>query len=238
MQKKILIVDDEEHILELLRYNLESNNYNVVQSETGEDAVARLEDTNDIDAIVLDWMLPGMDGIEVLRRIRTNPKYKQLPVLMLTAKNEEFDTVLGLEMGADDYLGKPFSMRELLARLKSILRRREDIETIKVQKKEEKLIFDTIVINQTFRTVSKEDVILDMPLKEYELLLLFASNPGRVFSREDLLEKIWGYDFLGETRTVDVHIRNLRKKIEEDDSNPNLIKTVRGIGYKFREGKN
>jgi two-component system alkaline phosphatase synthesis response regulator PhoP len=237
MQKKILIVDDEEHILELLKYNLEANNYSVVESETGTDALFQLEISKNIDAVILDWMLPDIDGIEVLRRIRSNPIYKKLPVLMLTAKNEEFDTVLGLEMGADDYLGKPFSMRELLARLKSILRRREDIESIQAEKKEEKLVFDNIVINETFRTVSKDNDILDMPLKEYELLILFAKNPGRVFSREDLLEKIWGYDFLGETRTVDVHIRNLRKKIEEDDANPNLIKTVRGIGYKFREGK-
>jgi len=240
VQKKILIVDDEEHILELLKYNLEANSYNVVKSESGEEALELLNSLKDIDAVILDWMLPGIDGIEVLRKIRANPKYKHLPVMMLTAKNEEFDTVLGLEMGSDDYLGKPFSTRELLARLKSILRRREDLEDLEdihLMEKEDKLIFNNMVINETFRTVSKDDEILELPLKEYELLLLFAKNPGRVFSREDLLEKIWGYDFLGETRTVDVHIRNLRKKVEIDDANPNLIKTVRGIGYKFREGK-
>ncbi len=235
VQKKILTVDDEEHILELLKYNLQSNGYIVVQSEYGEKALNILETTN-IDAVILDLMLPDIDGIEVLRRIRMNEKLKKLPVIMLTAKNEEFDTVLGLEMGADDYLGKPFSMRELLARLKSVLRRTEDLENV-VEEKEDILTFDNITINETFRTVTVNNEIIDMPLKEYELLLLFARNPGRVFSRENLLERIWGYDFLGETRTVDVHIRNLRKKIEFDDANPTFIKTVRGIGYKFREGK-
>lgn len=238
MQKKILIVDDEEHILELLKYNLEINNYITVSSESGEEAIEMLEHSEDIDCVVLDWMLPGIDGMEVLQKIRTNTKLKKLPVIMLTAKNEEFDTVLGLEMGADDYLSKPFSMRELMARLKSVLRRSEDLEVIKTQPKETKLTFDDIEINETFRTVTKANEIIEMTLKEYELLILFVKNPGRVFSREDLLEKIWGYDFVGETRTVDVHIRNIRKKIEVDDSNPIFIKTVRGIGYKFREGKN
>lgn len=235
LQKKVLIVDDEEHILELLKYNLEANNYIVLESENGEDALQILQNSNDIDALILDCMLPGIDGIEVLRKIRSNSRLNKLPVIMLTAKNEEFDTVLGLEMGADDYLGKPFSMRELIARLKSVLRRTENLQNQDIQQKENIFTFDNIIVNETFRTVYKNNEQIDMPLKEYELLLLFAKNPGRVFSREDLLEKIWGYDFLGETRTVDVHIRNLRKRIELDDSNPKFIKTVRGIGYKFRE---
>lgn len=235
LQKKVLIVDDEEHILELLKYNLEANNYIVLESENGEDALQILQNSNDIDALILDCMLPGIDGIEVLRKIRSNSKLNKLPVIMLTAKNEEFDTVLGLEMGADDYLGKPFSMRELMARLKSVLRRTENLQNQDIQQKENIFTFDNIIVNETFRTVYKNNEQIDIPLKEYELLLLFAKNPGRVFSREDLLEKIWGYDFLGETRTVDVHIRNLRKRIELDDSNPKFIKTVRGIGYKFRE---
>lgn len=235
LQKKVLIVDDEEHILELLKYNLEANNYIVLESENGEDALQILQNSNDIDALILDCMLPGIDGIEVLRKIRSNSKLNKLPVIMLTAKNEEFDTVLGLEMGADDYLGKPFSMRELIARLKSVLRRTENLQNQDIQQKENIFTFDNIIVNETFRTVYKNNEQIDIPLKEYELLLLFAKNPGRVFSREDLLEKIWGYDFLGETRTVDVHIRNLRKRIELDDSNPKFIKTVRGIGYKFRE---
>lgn len=236
MQKTILIVDDEEHILELLRYNLEINKYNVVQAETGEEALNILENNkNTINCVILDWMLPDIDGIEVLKKIRFNSKFKSLPVIMLTAKREEFDTVLGLEMGADDYLSKPFSIRELLARIKSVLRRSQSIEEKDLETSDKKIIIDNIVINETFRTVYKDNQLIDMTLKEYELLLTFVKNPGRVFSREYLLEKIWGYDFLGETRTVDVHIRSLRKKIEEDDANPKFIKTVRGVGYKFKE---
>lgn len=238
MQKTILIVDDEEHILELLRYNLEINKYNVVQAETGEEALNILENNkNTINCVILDWMLPDIDGIEVLKKIRFNSKFKSLPVIMLTAKREEFDTVLGLEMGADDYLSKPFSIRELLARIKSVLRRSQSIEEKDLETSDKKIITDNIVINETFRTVYKDNQLIDMTLKEYELLLTFAKNPGRVFSREYLLEKIWGYDFLGETRTVDVHIRSLRKKIEEDDANPKFIKTVRGVGYKFKEAQ-
>lgn len=238
MQKTILIVDDEEHILELLRYNLEINKYNVVQAETGEEALTILENNKDIiNCVILDWMLPGIDGMEVLKKIRFNSKFKSLPVIMLTAKREEFDTVLGLEMGADDYLSKPFSIRELLARIKSVLRRSQSIEKKDSETSDKKIIIDNIVINETFRTVYKDNQLIDMTLKEYELLLTFAKNPGRVFSREYLLEKIWGYDFLGETRTVDVHIRSLRKKIEEDDANPKFIKTVRGVGYKFKEAQ-
>lgn len=238
MQKTILIVDDEEHILELLKYNLEINKYNVVQAETGEEALNILENNkNTINCVILDWMLPDIDGMEVLKKIRFSSKFKSLPVIMLTAKREEFDTVLGLEMGADDYLSKPFSIRELLARIKSVLRRSENIEEKDLEISDKKIIIDNIVINETFRTVYKDNQLIDMTLKEYELLLTFVKNPGRVFSREYLLEKIWGYDFLGETRTVDVHIRSLRKKIEEDDANPKYIKTVRGVGYKFKEAQ-
>lgn len=238
MQKTILIVDDEEHILELLRYNLEINKYNVVQAETGEEALNIIENNkNTINCVILDWMLPDIDGIEVLKKIRFNSKFKSLPVIMLTAKREEFDTVLGLEIGADDYLGKPFSIRELLARIKSVLRRSQSIEEKDLETSDKKIIIDNIVINENFRTVYKDNQLIDMTLKEYELLLTFVKNPGRVFSREYLLEKVWGYDFLGETRTVDVHIRSLRKKIEEDDANPKFIKTVRGVGYKFKEAQ-
>lgn len=238
MQKTILIVDDEEHILELLRYNLEINKYNVVQAETGEEALNILENNkNTINCVILDWMLPDIDGMEVLKKIRFSSKFKSLPVIMLTAKREEFDTVLGLEMGADDYLSKPFSIRELLARIKSVLRRSQSIEEKNLETSDKKIIIDNIVINETFRTVYKDNQLIDMTLKEYELLLTFVKNRGRVFSREYLLEKIWGYDFLGETRTVDVHIRSLRKKIEEDDANPKYIKTVRGVGYKFKEAQ-
>lgn len=237
-QKTILTVDDEIHILELLKYNLENNGFAVLQAETGEEALEIL-DNQIVDAIVLDLMLPGIDGLEVLRRIRSNPVLCKIPVVMLTAKNEEIDTVLGLEMGADDYLGKPFSMRELLARIKAVFRRIEELPKADSKEQDQKKIMvKNLEIFEENRTVFKDGEPIDMPLKEFELLRLLAKNPGRVFSRDDLLEKIWGYDYFGETRTVDVHIRHLRKKIEEDDSQPFFIKTVRGIGYKFREDKN
>ncbi|WP_058486579.1 response regulator transcription factor [Defluviitalea phaphyphila] len=234
MQNKVLIVDDELHILELLKYNLEENGYKVIQAESGEEAIEKVNSS--VDLIILDLMLPGIDGLEVLQRIRNNDKIKNIPVIMLTAKNEEIDTVLGLEMGADDYIGKPFRIRELLARVKAVLRRQKFKEDL--EEKEKIIRIDNLEINETTRTVRKNNKIIDMSLKEFELLRMLAKNPGRVFSRDDLLEKIWGYDYLGETRTVDVHIRHLRKKIEENDSLPYYIKTVRGIGYKFREENN
>ncbi len=169
-----------------------------------------------------------MDGLEVLRCIRKNEKIKKIPVILLTAKSAEFDKVLGLEMGADDYIAKPFSIRELQARVKAVLRR--------VTSETEKVISTHgLEIGIESKTVKKDGIEIEMSLKEFELLKLLAENPGKVYSRDILLEKIWSYEYIGETRTVDVHIRHIRKKIEEDDSNPMFIKTVRGFGYKFRE---
>ncbi len=233
-KKNILTVDDEIHILELLRYNLETAGYNVIQAESGEEGLEIL-DKNDIDAVLLDLMLPGIDGLEVLRRIRTNPEKRKTPVIMLTAKGEEFDKVLGLEMGADDYIAKPFSVRELQARLKAILRRVDDQKDENDKKEIKKISIHGLEIGLETRTVTMNGQEIEMSHKEFELLKLLAENPGRVYSRDILLEKIWGYEYIGETRTVDVHIRHIRKKIEEDDSNPLFIKTVRGYGYKFRE---
>ncbi|MCT4687955.1 response regulator transcription factor [Vallitalea sp.] len=232
MAKNVLLVDDETHILELLRYNLESNGYKVIQSETGEEALEKLRD-NHIDIILLDLMLPGIDGLEVLRKIRGTEDYKEIPVIMLTAKNEEFDTVLGLEMGADDYIGKPFGIHELLARMKAVFRRINDNNNNR-EKKEEILYIGELTINKITREVTIKGNQLELPLKEFELLYILAKNRGRVFDRQYLLDKIWGYDYYGETRTVDVHIRSLRKKIERDDKNPEHIKTVRGVGYKYK----
>ncbi len=231
---KILTVDDEEHILELLKYNLESNGYDVVQAETGEEALQVLE-AEDIDLVLLDLMLPGIDGLETLRNLRNNSRTKRIPVIMLTAKTEEIDTVLGLEMGADDYIGKPFGVHELMARIKAVFRRTAELAKLRADfRVEEDLIkIDDLVINRATHEISIGDKMMELPLKEFELLYLLAKNKGRVFDREVLLEKIWGYDYYGETRTVDVHIRNLRKKIELDDKNPQHIKTVRGVGYKF-----
>ena len=233
-KKNILTVDDEIHILELLRYNLETAGYNVIQAESGEEGLEIL-DKNDIDAVLLDLMLPGIDGLEVLRRIRTNPEKRKTPVIMLTAKGEEFDKVLGLEMGADDYIAKPFSVRELQARLKAILRRVDDQKNENDKKEVKKISIHGLEIGLETRTVTMNGQEIEMSSKEFEILKLLAENTGRVYSGEFPVEKFWGYEYIGETRTVDVHIRHIRKKIEEDDSNPLFIKTVRGYGYKFRE---
>lgn len=230
--KTILIIDDEEHILELLGYNLESAGYRVYRADTGEEGM-KILGKEYVDLVVLDLMLPGIDGIEVLKRIRNSKEYPKLPVIMLTAKGDEFSKVIGLELGADDYMAKPFGVHELLARVKAVLRRTEgNLKTVE-EEVEERLVFEHLIINKTTRVVEVNGEPIELSLKEFELLYLLAKNKGRVFSRDMLLEKIWGYDFYGETRTVDVHIRNLRKKIEKDDYEPQYIKTVRGVGYKF-----
>lgn len=233
-KKTILAVDDEIHILELIQYNLVAGGYEVLQAESGEEALEILENTK-VDAVILDLMLPQIDGLEVLRRIRTKENIKKTPVIMLTAKGEEFDRVLGLEMGADDYIAKPFSVRELQARVKAVLRRTEDIPNATQEKQQNMISTHGLEIGIDTKRVIKHGKEIEMSVKEFEVLRLLAENPGRVFSRDVLLEQIWGYEYMGETRTVDVHIRHIRKKIEEDDSNPKFIKTVRGYGYKFRE---
>ena len=231
MKKVILTVDDEEHILELIGYNLEINGYDVLKADSGEAALKLLKSEH-VDLVLLDRMLPGIDGIEVLKEIRTDKNLKNLPVILLTAKTEEFDKVVGLEIGADDYIGKPFGIHELIARIKAVLRRAGEGEE-EEEAQEEILELDNLVINYTTRVVTMDGREVELSLKEFERLYLLAGNRNRVFSRDTLLEKIWGYDYMGETRTIDVHIRNLRKKIERDPDNPEHIKTVRGIGYKF-----
>lgn len=230
--RTILTVDDEVHILELVSYNLEREGYQVLKAETGEEALELLE-KNKIDLVLLDWMLPGMDGIEVLRRIRADQGKRKMPVILLTAKNDEISKVVGLEVGSDDYLAKPFGIYELLARIKAVLRRSEGDFESREEEKEEKIVIDYLEINRARRTVSVHGVFVELSYKEFELLYLLAKNRGIVFTRDNLLEKVWGYDYIGETRTVDVHISNLRKKIEADESQPVYIKTVRGMGYKF-----
>lgn len=222
--KTILTIDDEEHILELIRYNLEKNGYHVVQALDGETGLKLLED-HVVDMILLDLMLPGIDGLEVLRRIRTDERFKHIPVIMLTAKSEEIDTVLGLEMGADDYIGKPFGNHELIARMKAVFRRTRE-HNREVQEKQEPgddvISVSGIEINRSTHEIMINGERLELPFKEFELLYLLAKNQGRVFDREYLLEKIWGYAYYGETRTVDVHIRNLRKKSKWMIKTPNL----------------
>ncbi len=225
----VLVVDDEEPILELLKFNLEKEGYKVSSAKNGAEALASLQKEIP-DLVVLDVMLPGMDGLEVCRQMRQYAKFSDIPVIMLTAKGEEIDKIVGLELGADDYMTKPFSPRELIARIKARLRRVKNHE----HDEAEKLISGNLRIDlQRFKVVVDGREVECTP-KEFELLKLLAAHPGRVFSREDLLTKIWGYEYLGDTRTVDVHIRHLRQKIENDPSNPEHIETLRGIGYRYK----
>lgn len=225
-EKKILIVDDEDHIRELLKFNLEKNGYVVYMANNGLNGL-KLAREKQVDLILLDLMLPGMDGFEVCKEIRRDNIISNVPIIMLTAKSEEIDKILGLELGADDYITKPFSIRELSARIKALLRRSN------VKYDNEILRFGNITLNLQTREVLKHGKKLDFTLKEFEVLKLLIQNKGKILTREILLDKIWGYEYVGETRTVDVHIRHIRKKIEEDDKKPIYIQTIRGVGYKF-----
>ena len=224
--KKVLIVDDEEHIRELIKFNLKKEEYDIEVAVNGTEALNIIREIK-FDLILLDLMLPEIDGLEVCKEIRRNEETSDIPVMMITAKGEEFDKVLGLELGADDYITKPFSIRELMARVKALLRRSN------VKKEENIIKFGDVVVNFKTREVTKGTQNVELTLKEFELLKLLIKNKGNILTRELLLDKIWGYEYIGETRTVDVHIRHLRKKIESDDKNPQYIQTIRGVGYKF-----
>lgn len=224
--EKILIVDDEANIRELISYNLKSNGYCITSADNGITALKIVKEEKP-SLILLDLMLPGMDGFEVCKEIRKNNEISATPIIMISAKGEEFDKVLGLELGADDYLTKPFSVRELLARVKAVLRRTTLSEV------ENNLIFQNINVDFGKHEVTKNREKIDLTLKEFELLETLIKNKGRVMTRDYLLDKIWGYEYIGETRTVDVHIRHLRQKIEDDDKNPRFIETIRGVGYRF-----
>ncbi len=225
---KILIVEDEYTLLEALRYNLEKEGYTVVTAVNGIQALdsARSESP---DLIILDIMLPQLDGFEVCRILR---KDMAVPILMLTAKGEEIDKVLGLEWGADDYMAKPFSMRELKARIKALLRRAA-AQSGPQSAEEGVLRIDDLEIDPGSHKVTLGESVVTLNPKEYDLLVFLVRNKGRVFSREHLLERVWGYDYAVDTRTVDVHIRWLREKIESDPSKPRRLITVRGSGYKI-----
>ena len=225
--EKILVVDDEENIRELLKFNLENLGYNVMCSDNGKDAYNIVKNEKP-SLVLLDVMLPGMDGYDVCKAIRMNNVISTTPIIMITAKGEELDKVLGLELGADDYITKPFSIRELTARVKAVLRR-TGVSTVESNI----FSFGNIEIDFEKHEVSKDGEKIDLTLKEYELLETFVKNKGRVLTRDFLLDKVWGYEYIGETRTVDVHIRHLRQKVEEDDKNPRFIETIRGVGYRF-----
>lgn len=230
---KILVVDDELSIRELVKFNLEKAGFEVECSEDGLKALERIKE-NPPDLLVLDLMLPGMDGLEICRKIRQMEKTRFLPVMILTAKGGEIDRVVGLELGADDYLTKPFSPRELVARVKTILRRSQTPLVRLPDTETEVIVRGNLKLYPERYEVYLHEEILDLTPKEYQLLRQLMLNPGKVYTREYLLEKIWGYEFVGDTRTVDVHIRNLRKKLEEGCAEPELIETIRGIGYRFK----
>lgn len=227
MSNKILIIDDEENIVELIRYNLEASGYSTLEAYNGLDGL-KLAKEEAPDLVLLDLMLPGMDGLEVCKRLRSDDKLKNIPLIMLTAKSEEIDKILGLELGADDYITKPFSVRELTTRVKTLLRRINSMT-----EESEIYTFNDVEINFLKHEVIKNSKTVELTVKEFELLEALIKNNGKVLTRDLLLDKIWGYEYLGESRTVDVHIRHLRKKLEEDDGNPRYIETVRGIGYRF-----
>ncbi|AFT81390.1 response regulator transcription factor [Leuconostoc carnosum] len=223
----ILVVDDELAIATLLKYNLEQNGFDVTLAETGDQAY-ELASKQAFDAILLDLMLPVMDGMTVLKNLRQDKI--STPVILITAKGDEFDRIFGLELGADDYITKPFSPREVIARLKAVLRRSQQtkqqnatqLDVIEIQ---------NLTIDDSKKVVTKDGVILTLTPREYELLLYFAQRLGRVIDRETILTAVWGYEFTGESRMVDMHISNLREKIERNPKTPKLLKTVRGFGY-------
>ena len=227
MEEKILIVDDEEHILELLKFNLENAGFKVVTASNGIEALDYLKNSLP-KLILLDLMLPGMDGYDVCKEIRRDKNLSHIPIIMITARSEELDKILGLELGADDYITKPFSIRELIARVKAVLRR-----TTNSVSNDKTFSYGKLVVDFEKHEVTKNGDRVDLTLKEFELLELLIKNKGKVLTRDSLLDKIWGYEYIGETRTVDVHIRHLRQKIEDDDKNPRYIETIRGIGYRF-----
>lgn len=229
MDSKILVVDDERPIADILKFNLEKEGYEVICAYDGEEAI-ELATSESPDLILLDIMLPKKDGNEVCREVR---KTHTMPIIMLTAKDSEIDKVLGLELGADDYVTKPFSNRELIARVKANLRRNQAPEIEEV-KKEKNIEIDNLTIHPDAYAVSKDGVQMDLTHREYELLYYLARHIGQVMTREHLLETVWGYDYFGDVRTVDVTVRRLREKIEENPSDPTWIITRRGVGYYLR----
>jgi DNA-binding response OmpR family regulator len=225
----ILLVDDEDSVQKLLAYPLERDGYKVLPARDGEEALICFEQEQ-VDLVVLDLMLPRLDGLEVCRRLRAQ---SSVPIIMLTARGDELDKVLGLELGADDYITKPFSIREFRSRVRALLRRaaapRHD------PRREEAIVSNGVRIDPDRRTVELDEQEVQLTYVEFELLRVLASNPGRVFTRQALLEELWGGSEYRDPRTIDVHVRHLREKLEPDPKDPQLIVTVRSVGYRFRE---
>lgn len=224
---KILIVDDEKLLVKGMKFNLEQDGYSVVSAYDGEEALKMARDKS-ISLIVLDLMLPKIDGLTVCQKVR---EFSNVPIIMLTAKTDDMDKILGLDYGADDYMTKPFNILELKARIKAILRRSASKEGAQGGER----FPSGIELNYNLRRVKIADRVIELTAKEFDLCELFATNPGKVYSRENLLDIIWGYDYPGDVRTVDVHVRRLREKIEPDAANPTYILTKWGVGYYFKE---
>lgn len=222
---KILVVDDDKNICELLRLYLEKEGYSVMISNDGEEAIVKFNALNP-DMVLLDVMLPGLDGWQVCREIR---KKSNAPIIMLTAKGETFDKVLGLELGADDYVVKPFDTKEVIARIKAVLRR---IGQNNQSEEVKEVVYDKLVVNMTRYELKVDGKVVDTPPKELELLFHLASNPNRVYTRDQLLDEVWGFEYYGDSRTIDVHVKRLREKLE-GISDKWALKTVWGVGYKF-----
>ncbi|TGO06469.1 response regulator transcription factor [Serinibacter arcticus] len=226
---RILLVEDEESYRAPLAYRLEKDGFEVTQAETGPQAVELFAQTG-ADLVLLDLMLPGMDGTEVCRELR---RTSDVPVIMLTAKDDEIDKVVGLEIGADDYVTKPYSYRELLARMRAVLRRRGDLSASEVEEDGDVVQVGRIVMDRQRHEVTVDGALVAVPLREFELLEMFLRNPDRVLTRGQLIDRIWGANYVGDTKTLDVHVKRLRSKIEDDPGQPTVLVTVRGLGYKL-----
>ncbi|MBQ7793217.1 MAG: response regulator transcription factor [Clostridia bacterium] len=224
---KILVVDDEKLLVKGIKYNLEQEGYQVVTAFDGEEAVHLAHDDS-IDLILLDLMLPKMDGLTVCRTIRA---FSDVPIVMLTAKSEDIDKILGLEYGADDYITKPFNIREVTSRIKAILRRVNPAP----KQNDNVMVSGDIVLDYNFRRVTIRDKVIELTGKEFDLLELFLKHPGKVYTRENLLDIAWGFDYPGDVRTVDVHIRRLREKVEDNPAEPEFIRTKWGVGYYYKK---
>lgn len=232
MTRHILVIEDNQDLAQLVKIHLQDLSYHVDLAHDGL-AGLTMADARPYDLVILDLMLPGLDGMEICRHLRSKPIYT--PILMLTSKSSELDRILGLEIGADDYVTKPFSIKELMARVKAIIRRVEKMQAPALEKNSAVLRAGTLLIDSTKRTVHRNEVALELTAKEFDLLLHFARHPGRVYTRAQLLDTVWGYGHDGYEHTVNSHINRLRAKIEEDPSRPHYILTVWGVGYKFVE---
>ncbi len=225
----VYIADDEPNIRRLVAFGLKDSGFESAEFADGETLLAGIK-ARKPDVIILDWMMPPPDGLAVCRTLRSDADTRDIPILMLTARGEEIDKVLGLELGADDYIVKPFGIKELCARVRAVLRR-----TARSQEPEQKLEAGTLQVDIARHTVTKNGTKIELPAKEFDLLAMLMKNRGKVLTRDSLLDKVWGVEYFGDTRTVDVHVRYLRQKVEDDPDHPVLIQTVRGVGYRFSE---